>query len=199
MAADKLVLVRHAQPIVVSSQPSDSWPIDSEGKEALKVLALFLSVDLGTTIWSSTETKAQETAAEIAKTFSLKVQSDARLCEVRRPWMEDPQDYTEVATRLLAGERIADWEDRKAAQTRISEAIEDLRESHDGEYLVAVTHGLVMTLYLESIGAIDARSRGPVDPIEFWSNLGFPDAWRIDLPRGWLDRIGYTWDGTTIM
>lgn len=191
MAADKIVLVRHAKPIVVSGQSSDSWPIGSEGKEASKALALFLSVDFGTTIWSSTETKAQETAAEIAKTFSLKVQSDARLCEVRRPWIEDPQDYREVATRFLAGELIAAWEDRKAALSRISEAIEELRESHDGEYLVAVTHGLVMTLYLESIGAIDPRSREAVDPNEFWSNLGFPDAWRIDLPRGWLERTSF--------
>ncbi|MBW3587925.1 MAG: histidine phosphatase family protein [Actinobacteria bacterium] len=190
MAADNIVLVRHAKPIVVSRQPSDSWPIGSEGKEASKALALFLSVDVGTTIWSSTERKAEETATEIAKTFSLKVQSDVRLREVRRPWIENAQDYAEVATRFLAGERIADWEDRQAAQTRVSEAIEELGGSHDGEYLIAVTHGLVMTLYLESIGAIDARSRGPVDPIDFWSNLGFPDAWRIDLPRGWLDRIG---------
>ena len=49
-----------------------------------------------------------------------------------------------------------------------------------GDVIVS-NHGIVLSLYAASITAIDLR--------EFWRQLTFPDAWRLDLETKTLERL----------
>lgn len=194
----QLVLVRHAQPIIDPSVPSEKWTLSEEGLEAAHKLGLFLQVDCGTRIWSSDEIKAQQTADRIARVIGTDVGTDDRLAEVGRPFVGEEATYRKKAISYLKGEDPPGWEPRSEVLQRFSEAIDELLGSHDGETLVVVNHGLAMTLYVESAAAISRAFGGEVDPVRFWSGLSLPDAWRLDIARRWLDRIGFTWDGLPI-
>ncbi|MEO7803898.1 MAG: NUDIX domain-containing protein [Actinomycetota bacterium] len=198
MVADHLVLIRHAWPIVDLDVPSNEWTLSEEGFQEAHRLGLFLQVDCGSKIWSSDEVKAQQTASQIAKVVGTDVGIDARLAEVSRPTAGDDAAYRTNALDYLRGMQLKDWEPRSKALGRFSEAIDELLNAHDGEHLIVIDHGLIMTLYIASTNATTPSREGPIDPIEFWSNLQFPDAWRIDLKRICLDRIGFTWDGLPI-
>ena len=200
MTASNLVLVRHSAPVVDLKVPSDQWSLSEEGIAAAKALGLFLELGpgYGKTIWSSGEIKAQETASHIGGVLGLAAASDPRLGEVSRPLVESPDDYRDLALRYLGGESVPGWESASDAVSRLTEGIDELTRKHEGDHLLVVTHGLVMSLYLAAIEAVDPRTRRPVEPGDFRSTLEMPDAWRLDLERGWLDRIGYTWDGSPI-
>lgn len=195
---DHLVLVRHARPIVDLTIPSEKWVLSKEGLAAAGKLGLFLQVDCGGQIWSSEETKAMQTASQIAKVVGTDVATDVRLGEVYRPWAGDPATYRELALNYLRGVDQEGWEPRSKSLGRFTEVIDELLGKHDGQRLIVVAHGLVTSLYIASTNARWPQRDGPIDAIEFWSALQMPDAWRIDLKRNWLDRIGFTWDGLPI-
>jgi broad specificity phosphatase PhoE len=59
---------------------------------------------------------------------------------------------------------------------RFDSAVREAVEARAGAPLVVVTHGQALTLWLQSIGALDDAPR-------FWSELAFPDAWIVTLER----------------
>jgi hypothetical protein len=48
--------------------------------------------------------------------------------------------------------------------------------------VVIATHGMAMTIWLSSV-------IGLPDPAGFWSDLRFPDAYRVELGEGTLVRV----------
>ncbi|HVE75626.1 MAG TPA: histidine phosphatase family protein [Actinomycetota bacterium] len=198
MPPNRLVLIRHARPIVDPAVPTDKWGLSEEGLAAAHRLGLFLQVDCGKTIWTSDEIKAQQTALQIAKVTGCEVATDPRLREVSRPFAGDPDQYREQVLTYLLCLDVEGWEPRAQVLKRFASCVDELMARHNEEHLLVVSHGLVTTLYIESTAATSPKSKGPIDPGEFWSDLQMPDAWRIDLQRNWLDRIGFTWDGLPI-
>ena len=51
-----------------------------------------------------------------------------------------------------------------------------------GERLVVVSHGVLLTTWLDHVGVLN-------DPFAFWSDLRTPDAWELDLEEKSLERI----------
>jgi broad specificity phosphatase PhoE len=139
----------------VQGVPSEHWRLGDEGRAAARELAQRLAGELR--IVSSSEPKALETAEELIAVRGGSVTVDERLGEVRRPPRWDG-GYYDRARRYVGGEPVDGWEP-------LAEIVERFAAAARGAEVV-VTHGLAMTLYL----AAD-------DPVRFWDELAFPDAW----------------------
>ena len=150
-----MLLIRHAMPERVQGVPSEHWRLGDEGRAAARDLAERLDPDLR--IVSSAEPKAIATAEELIAVRGGTIAVDERLGEVQRPPRWDG-GYYERARRYVGGEAIDGWEPHAEVVDRFAAAARDAG--------VVVTHGLAMTLYL-----------APADPVRFWDELAFPDAW----------------------
>jgi len=168
----QVLFIRHAMPAVDKSVSARLWRLSDEGREAAQTLAEGLQLPEDVYVVSSDEVKAKETAAAL----SDRIVVDSRVQEVSRPWTKG--DYKSIARDWLSGEPVEGWESREAVLRRLSEAVDEAQEKAEGS-VVVVTHGMAMSTYISSV----AR----VDPVSFWSDLGFPDARLLDLDNGRVD------------
>lgn len=168
--ARRLILVRHALSAVDPDTDSTLWGLAPGAEAEAERLAYQLPDDIGDTIWTSSETKAVETARTIADAREVKLAIDDRFGEVTRPWSDG--DYRLAATQYLSGRAWDGWERAGDVVRRFADGVSDLV----GEPSVIVDHGLALTLFLASVSSID--------PCAFWAKLTFPDAWSIDRDGG---------------
>ena len=173
----RVMLIRHAHPVVDPEVPAAQWPLSEEGRGAAYVLARRIDAGTSPTIATSDETKAIETSDVVADVTGGVVVVDERLREVSRPWV--PEGYERLASAWLVGRHLDGWESQETASRRMSRAITDVLASTSAT--LVVTHGLVMTAFL-------AASIG-VDPVPFWEDLRLPDAWWVDPEDRRLERL----------
>ncbi|MHB1446359.1 MAG: histidine phosphatase family protein [Acidimicrobiales bacterium] len=164
----RLVLVRHGRPEVSEDTAPSTWSLRPEGVPAVRQLAASIRLADPVTVLASTELKAVQTAEVLALG---RVQQMAEFNEVAKPWFDDASAHVHATGRYLAGEALAGWEPLTGATERFQRGIERAADGHD---LVVVTHGTVMTAWLATVVTV-------ADPTEFWSRLGQPDAWEVDL------------------
>jgi broad specificity phosphatase PhoE len=126
-------------------------------------------------VYSSAEPKAIATAQRIAMRNALPLRVEPDLGEAERPWVD--ADYKAEARRYLSGEPLEGWEPRGAASARVTRAIDGILASHAQAGVAVVSHGLVLSLYLSALLALD----GP-KTVELWDSIGFPD-YAIVEPR----------------
>ena len=164
----RLVLVRHARPVVVPGAPPETWELDERAREDCVLLAHTLRDLELPAIVSSPEPKARQTAAVLGLRLGVPVAEDAAFREAARPseWVDD---YRAAAPAYLASGGDSRWEPHTAVVVRFAAAIERARKANPGRDLVVVSHGLAITLYLDALGL--------VDPIPFWDTLTLPAAW----------------------
>jgi broad specificity phosphatase PhoE/8-oxo-dGTP pyrophosphatase MutT (NUDIX family) len=155
------VLVRHGWPKIRRDQPAPTWPLHPEARVDVEALAARLP-DAGLVL-TSDEPKAAATAAIICDVAGGELRPDPRLREVARPARWDER-YEATAARYLTGEEVFGWEPRDEVVARVRDAL-------GGAPLgtVAVGHGLSLTLYTAALHDLD--------PVGFWRDLAFPDAW----------------------
>jgi broad specificity phosphatase PhoE len=169
-----LIVVRHARPHESGERPA-TWTLSADGLDhARRLGATLRAVVADTTVVSSTEPKAIETAEALG--FG-EVHRDERLREVGRPWYNDRQSFTHAARQYLSGVPVAGWESLDDAVARFGSAISEL----DGA-CIAVSHGTVMSAWL-------SRQVSAFDAAVFWNQLEMPDAWRVDLGARTLRRV----------
>ena len=172
---DQLFVVRHALPDTDPAVDPELWPLGDESREAARRLARALPPD--PLVLSSDETRAAHTAAELVAVRGGRVEIDARLREAYRPsrWY---RDYRERAYRYVLGQTYEGWEPHETVARRFDTAVQIALDSRRGAPLVIVSHGLAITLWLQSVGAVP-------DGGAFWNALTFPDAWRVSVrPNG---------------
>jgi broad specificity phosphatase PhoE len=140
-----LYLVRHAEVALDLERPSRQWQLTEQGRADAAELAGSRPWAEVTTVASSPELKARDTAAPVAEAAgsSLLIENDLR--EVERPQVRD--GYEELVRRYLTGGSLVDWEPREAARARFAGAVARLVGQAAGD-VVVVTHGLVISLYL---------------------------------------------------
>jgi broad specificity phosphatase PhoE len=95
---------------------------------------------------------------------------DPRFNEVSR--VDEPWGPGVLALRrqYVEGVAPAGWESHVDAAKRFEDGVADLlQEAHDTPTVIA-THGMVMTVWLVSRGAVSQTEAG-----QFWSGLRFPD------------------------
>jgi broad specificity phosphatase PhoE len=169
----QIVLVRHAMPVMEPKLPAERWRLGDEGRAAARELARALP--RAPFAVTSHEPKARETAEELVAVCGGTLTVDARVAETRRPQGWDA-NFAERARQFVAGRQHDGWESRHAVVARFDAAVREAIEARAGAPLVVVTHGQALTLWLQSIGAVDDTPR-------FWSELAFPAAWAITLSR----------------
>ncbi|HEX3273047.1 MAG TPA: histidine phosphatase family protein [Ktedonobacterales bacterium] len=167
----RLLLIRHAAPLVLQDAPAREWPLSDEGRLACEEFAERLVKYRMTAVLSSAEMKARETAAILAARLGLAPGVDAGLNEHRRenvPYLG--RSVFEAAIRQLFVEPdtlVFGQETATQAYTRFAAAVERALVAHPDGDVALVTHGTVMTLYAE-------RHAG-VEPFAFWLALTMPD------------------------
>lgn len=77
------------------------------------------------------------------------------LAEVTKPWFGDPVDHERATRRYVRGQQLAGWEPLEVARARFGTGVGQMGSV---EPLVIVTHGTVMTAWLDSVLGL-GRSR----------------------------------------
>ena len=174
----RLVLVRHAQPLVADGTPADQWPLTDQGRYDAGELGRRLADGSATTIvYTSPERKARETAALAFPSDAAHVRE--QLSEVKRAWYAKPEEFAHAVANYLGGEVVDGWERREDALARLASPKADCTP---WERIVVVSHGVLLTTWLHHV-------RGLEDPFRFWSNLRMPDAWELGTEEKSLERV----------
>jgi broad specificity phosphatase PhoE len=160
-----LLIVRHAMPAATPDLPSHEWGLTKEGRAAAEALVDALPV--GARLVSSEERKAWETLGGAAN----RVARDGRFDEVHRPADLWQDDVRELRVRYVAGTRHRRWERQADSAARFESGVADHSKAAGRAPVVVATHGMVMTIWLVSRGALTEAQAGA-----FWSALRFPDA-----------------------
>jgi broad specificity phosphatase PhoE len=159
-----LMLVRHAMPAYSEDVPADQWPLSPDGFSAARQLPL----PTGALLAASDEVKAWQTLEHAGP-----VMRDPRFREVSRdePW-DGP--FRELRRSYVDGVALAGWESHEAVAARFDDGVADLVVRSGNRPLVIASHGMAMTVWLQSRGCI-------TDPGAFWAALRFPAAIAVDL------------------
>ncbi len=159
------VLVRHAESHVTPALPSKQWELTAAGCEAAEAMALAIQRFFPIEIVTSEEMKARQTGEILARNLGIEIRTDSRLNEVQRPWTSG--DFRGDVLSYLGGDALEEWEPIDDVRSRMASALTSLPRGH----IAFVSHGTAMTVFLASMGLVEAAS--------FWSDLLFPDAWLI--------------------
>ena len=178
-----LILIRHSLPSMDAQAPPVEWHLSADGAKRARQLGRRLSSS-ATTIFTSREPKAVETANVIADIWGVGVQKIDGLHEHQRPaaplltreqFEGKIRELFARPSELVFGDETAD-----AARGRFSLAIMRLieRTTHD---VAVVTHGTVMGLFVSIATGVDG--------FEFWKSQEMPCAVTLTIPELKIARI----------
>lgn len=173
----KLVLIRHAQVAVDPDQASANWLLSVGGASAAANLRDDPDVAAATCFFTSPEPKARATARAIAADRPIVVVQDLR--ELDRQaigWVGTSDEYRAIVTRILShpDHPYLGAETAALAQQRIVTAIARVVYDNPTKTVAAVSHGIVLTLYL-------AWLRGdPLADLGLWRRMPFPAVAVVD-------------------
>jgi broad specificity phosphatase PhoE len=174
----RIVLMRHAQPLVADGTPTDQWPLTHEGRHDAGALGRRLADgSTSTVVFTSPERKARETAALAFPSIAAHVRE--QLSEVKRPWYATTEAFGDAVANYLSGEVAEGWERREDIIDRLAWLKAD---STPSERMVVVSHGVLLTTWLN-------HEIGLEDPFRFWSNLRMPDAWELGPEENSIERV----------
>ncbi|MEE9591957.1 MAG: histidine phosphatase family protein [Thermoplasmata archaeon] len=142
----KVILVRHGHPLVEGEDPRQ-WHLSDQGREIARALSREPIWEPVSTIYSSPEPKARETALVVAEERGLPVKVLEDLGEVRRPY--EAGDYEDRIRAFLKGRAPPGWETREAAEGRIWRAMTEV--SKGAAQVGVVSHGLLLTLFIAGV------------------------------------------------
>lgn len=178
MPATRLILVKHAAPVVVPGVPASKWALDDAGRAKAAALADHLRPYLPADLVTSREPKAVMTGDEIGRALALDPRAGDDLFEHDRdgvPHMRSGEFISAVEQffrrpddLVLGDETATECADRFDAAVR--------REVDAATHptLILVTHGTVIALLI-------ARRTGQ-KPFPLWRQLGLPSLVVINLP-----------------
>ena len=183
--APRLVLVRHAEPVVDPQRLAHEWQLaDGAEKEALSLAAQLRSLGVDG-IMTSPERKAAATAEVIAIVLGLELGEETLLREQGGesvPWFESGSAFrTAVADHFSRPDEVVlGNESSNEAVERFATAVERARSRYRFPLLVA--HGRIMSGFAGRV--IDTH------PMDFWKDLRMPDAFVIDFLTRTCKRLG---------
>jgi broad specificity phosphatase PhoE len=175
----KLILIKHASPLVIPGTPPEQWQLSDKGKDACAPLAEALREHQPSIIITSEEPKAQETAQLIASKLSIPTETAAGLHEHDRsnvPHMRSGEFISHVELFFRRpDERVLGRESADECLSRFEKAIDATIAAHPDGNLAIVTHGTVLAVF-------HAEHTGKA-PFDLWRNLGLPSFVVMTLPE----------------
>ena len=175
----RAVYLSHPEVVIDPQVPVDRWGLSDLGRARVAALAASGALGPVTTVFSSTETKAIETAAPLAQALGADLRVDPKMGENDRSatgYLPEPE-FQATADAFFAApdQSIRGWETARAAQARIVDAVRRAVAKTRGDLLFC-GHGAVGTLlYCHLAGLPIARAH---DQARGGSTFGF------DLPDG---------------
>lgn len=169
-----LFFITHPEVTVDRKRPVPDWGLSEAGRRRADALAASGILASVTSIWSSTERKAVETAAILSGALGCPTKRDARLGENDRSatGFLPPHRFEAAADAFFAAplESWQGWERAIDAQERIVTTVRKIAAAHAGGDLAIVSHGAVGTLcYCALVGLeIDRRHDQPSQG-HYWS------------------------------
>lgn len=175
----KLVLVKHAEPVVDPGVPPNRWKLSERGRRQSVVLAERLARYDPVAIVASEEPKALETASVVsgrlgkpAATFPGRLHEHDRTGApfgTQAEFEAAAKNFFENPGRLVWGNETAE-----EAGDRFARAVDGALARHPLGDVVVVAHGTVITLFLSGFVDLDAH--------RFWGSLGLPSFCVLELP-----------------
>lgn len=166
-----VTFVRHALPEVDPHTRPSEWGLSTAGVDA----AMALDIPSDATIVSSPELKALQTVTLATGVAEDAVVIDPAFREVDR--IEAVHDgFREARRAWVAGERDErheGWEVLEQAANRLTDGL----RRYDAPRLLVGTHGMVLTAWMVSCGAIDPG----LPAVDFWESLSFPHVLTVEL------------------
>ncbi len=168
----RLILIKHAMPLLDETRPPRDWTISPEGREAAGRLAERLQGFSPNRVVASPEPKAADTGAVIAQRLTLPIMIDPGLGEHHReasPFR--PQGQHEQAIERLFREPdklIFGTETADQAHDRFAAALSGHLAAQGAGALVVASHGTVISLWVSR--------RLAIDPVPLWRSLTLPCA-----------------------
>lgn len=184
----KLILIKHAMPILKEGTPSSQWQLSEVGIQKSKILGDLLKEYKFSNIYCSCESKAKHTAEIASKVMGKKIVPSENLHEhvreknrkiyEREEFEAIIKKFFEAPDSLVYGEETAN-----EAKQRYIAAVEKILEQAPGdEDVVIVSHGTVMTLFI--------KEKNPaIDSFELWNSLGLPSVVVMDRSTFEVEKI----------
>src|SRR5215213_5663272 len=123
----KLILIKHAPPLVVPGTPPERWKLSDKGRESCGPLAAALRPHAPAVIVASEEPKAMETAQLVSETLAVPVETVTGLHEHDRsnvPHMRSGEFISHVELMFRRpGERVLGRESADEAFHRFDNAV----------------------------------------------------------------------------
>jgi broad specificity phosphatase PhoE len=143
-----LIFITHPEVVIDPNQPIPQWPLNATGRARMERFAGMLADRDVSAVYASTERKAMDGAAIVAKRLGLSYATDEDLGENDRSATGyiAPPEFWEVVREFFGRphESIRGWERAIDAQARIVNAIgRILREDETSDDIIVVSHGAV--------------------------------------------------------
>lgn len=181
----RLLLVRHAPPLVEPGTPPQSWRLGAKAKARVLDLAKEVRSYTPSRVVTSDERKARETGTVLAEALGLPCETFPGLHEHERglsdffasddAFRQAVHTFFEQPNRLIFGHETA-----AQAQKRFTEALATLSVGYPGETLAVVSHGTVISLAVALWAGCDAYA--------FWQRLPMPALIVVEFPEGKNER-----------
>jgi broad specificity phosphatase PhoE len=187
----KLILIKHAAPVIDPAIPSPRWVLSDEGRARCVWLAAALAEQGVARLYASLEPKALETAALVGVRLVLDVRPRDGLQENDRTGFDFAPIETlhEAIAAFFArpDELVMGQETARAALTRFEAAVRAIAEDAGGQTAAIVAHGTVLTLLV--------AAHNPIAPFAFWKRLSLPSFIVLDAETFRLDGYVRTYPG----
>ncbi|NBJ10301.1 histidine phosphatase family protein [Microvirga arsenatis] len=165
-----LVFLTHPEVVIDPGQPVTEWPLNAIGRARMELFVDRLAGRHVTAVHASTERKAEDGAAIVARRLGLSYETHEDLGENDRSstGFIAPPEFWEVVRAFFGRphESIRGWERAVDAQARIVKAVgRILREEETSGDIVVVSHGAVgclLTAHLQQVEiGRESRPRHP--------------------------------------
>jgi broad specificity phosphatase PhoE len=181
MSRPALILVRHGRPAIDPDTPPTTWPLCDEGRDGCARIAERIAALKPTRVVASPEPKALQTAQILAAPLGLAVEVDPGLHEHKRQHLSfgTEEEFRQRIAQAFADPKAASpgGESPHEACMRLAATL----ARHEGDPLLAVSHGTVMSFYLAEKLGLDAH--------DLWRSLHMPDAFVLDADGALIERI----------
>jgi broad specificity phosphatase PhoE len=170
VSTSRLVLVRHGAPQIDIAQPASNWPLSEVGREAVIRMAERMRPFAPDLFVSSAEPKASQTAYALAVALDADFQTAEGLEEHHRSKVGflDQGTFENKVVELFRNpdKRVFGDESAREATERFTKAVKSVQRLNPNRRLAIVSHGTVISLWLERHAAADG--------LVTWKMLGLP-------------------------
>ena len=163
----RIVLVKHAQPVLDAGKPAREWTLGEAGLAQAERLGSALATFAPFRLASSPEPKARATCAIVSRAHGVPFATVDDLREIDRPVLPilSRDEHERLNERLFidADRPVLGAESARHARERFGRAVRELVDRSDVESLVVVTHGTVISLFV--------AQHSPVNAFDLWRRL----------------------------